>query len=88
MQDDYDSLRILKHAQCLNAHDRSRFTNVQAAFNLRTSYLDDEVPFSAIPVPTESDLHKAEEILIKMYPPKELCMPTKPHGNRGWYHDG
>ena len=87
MQDDYDSLRILKHAQYLNAHDRSRFTNVQAAFYLRTSYLDDEVPFSAIQVPTESDLHKAEEILIKIYPPKELCMPTKPHGNRGWYHD-
>ena len=84
VQNDYD--RIFTHALCLNAHDRSRlcaYVNALTEVYLQTYYLDEGVPFSAIPLPTESDLHRAEKIL-NSYPLKEL--PTKPHGNRGWYY--
>ena len=84
VENDYD--RIFKHSLCLNAYDRSRlcaFVNAHAEVYLRTYYLDDKLPFSTIPTPTDRDLHRAEEIL-NSYPLHEL--PTKPHGNRGWHY--
>ena len=84
VQKNYDI--IFKHLLCLDAYDRSRlcaFVNTQAEVYLRTYYLDDKLPFSAIPIPTDSDLCKAEEIL-NSYPLNEL--PSKPHGNRGWHY--
>ena len=86
LQNDYD--RILNHFKlpCLDAYDRSRlcaYVNANAELYLQTYYLDNELPFSAIPLPTDSDLRRAEEIL-DLYPLKEL--PTTPHGNRGWHY--
>ena len=84
VENDYD--RIFKHSLCLNAYDRSRlcaFVNARAEVYLRTYYLDDKLPLSTIPTPTDCDLHRAEEIL-NSYPLNEL--PTKPHGNRGWHY--
>ena len=82
VQNDYD--RIFKHSLCLDVYDRSRlcaFINAQAEVYLRTYYLDNKLPFSAIPVPTDSDLRRAEEIL-NLY--DEL--PKKSYGNRGWHY--
>ena len=85
VQDDYD--RIFKHSKCFNAYDHSRlctFVNAQAEVYLRTYYLDNKLPFSAIPIPSDSDLRKAEEIL-NLYPLDDE-LPTKPHVNRGWHY--
>ena len=93
--------KIFNHKPKLHDSQLCSYVNARAEVYLRTYYLDDNLPFSAIPIPTDSDLCRAEEIL-NLHPlrnelptePKEILnlhplqskLPTEPHGNRGWYY--
>ena len=91
--------KIFNHKPKLHDSQLCSYVNARAEVYLRTYYLDDNRPFSEIPIPTDSDLCRAEDIL-NLHPlrnelptePKEILnlhplrSKLPPHGNRGWYY--
>ena len=82
VENDYD--RILKHSDRLDDNDRSRlcvFLNAQAEVFLRSYYVKDELPPTAI-APTEGNLRRAEYLLNRV-PLKELT--GEAYVYKGWH---
>ena len=80
---DYD--RILSHSDYLCDDDRPAlciFINANAEAFLRSMYIEDELPPTAI-APTENDLRRAEELLNDV-PLKVL--PGESYVYRGWHY--
>ncbi len=83
VEDDYD--RILKHSHLLDDHHRPQmcvFLNAQAEVFLRTYYIKEDLPPTAI-APTEEDLYRAEHLLNSV-PLEEL--PEEAYTYKGWHY--